>query len=93
MPRVYNLVIKHLPGHHFPTSAAVDLGQLKSELEKALLDMLNHDFERLLQLMYLVDVPQQAFEEAMKEGSIKSIAARLAELLIHREWQKTRFRQ
>ena len=64
---------------------------LKEDLVKEVQYLIGHQFESLLQLLYRVDVPEQEFQAALKEGE-GAIAERIARLLADRQLQKMRLR-
>ena len=55
--------------------------------------LLNHDFERLMSCMYMIDVPEQRFSEAVKLPEKDRPARAIAELIIEREVQKMESRK
>lgn len=65
-----------------------DAADLTSELEARIAWLLKHDYERLLNAVYLLDLPERAFREAMALASNEATARRLAELILVREREK-----
>lgn len=66
----------------------IDDDAFKQKLTQVIAYLLAHDFERLLQAMYRIDVQEQAFAHALQEG-----AESIAELVIQRELKKIAFRE
>ena len=92
LPRLYNLLVKHLPSGTLPAETVVDAELMHKEVSQILKDLLENDFQQLLQLMYRVDVTQKKFEAAMKQPSLQAIADQLTKLVLMRELEKLRFR-
>ena len=63
---------------------------LKKELIKVITHLLNNDFERLLQIMYRIDINEQKFNQAFIEK--ENIASSITDLVIERELQKVQSR-
>ncbi|HOI32101.1 MAG: hypothetical protein PHG67_05100 [Bacteroidales bacterium] len=62
--------------------------ELHSRLKLFLLDLLEHDFERLCALMYRHDVSETHFNEALHRKTDEERADEIATLVIEREKQK-----
>lgn len=58
---------------------------LEAWLAAQLAPMLDHQFERLAQLMYRLDVPETRFHEAMAAPDTPGRAKALARLMVDRE--------
>ena len=65
------------------------LEELKKLLRVVITDLLEHNFERLVQIMYRLDIDEQKFNTAF---SMTDIPAEIAELVIHRELEKVQTR-
>jgi hypothetical protein len=69
----------------------------KASLRKALAldlnELLLHDFEKLVQLLYRVDVPEQKLRTVLAENTGKDAGELLADLLIKRQEEKTALRR
>lgn len=63
---------------------------LKKELTKVITDLLNNDFERLLHIMYRIDIDEQKFNQAFTQK--ENIAYSITDLVIERELQKVQSR-
>lgn len=61
--------------------------QLLSEI---IYHLLQDDFERLVNLMYRMDVPENQFHIALQNGNSKESAISLATLVVQRELQRVR---
>ncbi len=72
-----------------PTSEYEDLVQWLTPYITRLLD---HHFEKLLQLLYRVDVSENLFKEAIGQSNSDHIASSIARLIIDRQIQKMQIR-
>lgn len=66
------------------------LEELKTALRKVISYLLDKEFERLLQIMYRIDVPEEKFNHAFQEKG--NIAEKITDLVIERELQKVQTR-
>lgn len=66
---------------------------LMKELSRRIGFLLKHDFERLMSCMYMIDVPEQSFSEAVNLPEKDGPARAIAELIIEREVQKMESRK
>jgi hypothetical protein len=62
--------------------------KIKTHLSKYITDLIEHDFEKLCNLVYRHDVSEVKFHEALTSGNVKSQAENIADLVIDRELQK-----
>jgi hypothetical protein len=67
--------------------------QLHAWLSARMLQLLNHDLNRLMALLYRADVSESVFQAAMHEGTASDIANALAWAFIHREHQRLQTRR
>lgn len=67
---------------------AADMEVLKNKLAQVIVDLLLHDMERLLGILYRIDVKEEKVKEAFAQHDPRLIAPRLADLIIGRELQK-----
>ena len=67
--------------------------ELKAALMGRLKELIAHDFERLVQAMYRMDVQESKFAAAMACSSVNEQAAALAEIVLERELQRLAFRK
>lgn len=68
----------------------LSLEALKNLLAKQVLYMLERDFERLLQALYRIDVPEQRFRESLTS---EDPAGQIADLILQRELLKVQTRR
>ncbi len=68
--------------------AHIDRDSLKARLKIFILDLLQHDFEHLCNLMYRHDVKESLFNEALMLANDSLRAEVIADLVIDRELQK-----
>lgn len=66
---------------------------LVQELGRRVEFLLKHDFERLMSCMYMVDISEQRFSEAIKLPEEDKPARVIAELILEREVQKMESRK
>src|SRR4051812_4563965 len=65
---------------------------LKDWLIAEIVKMLMHDMEKLLNILYRIDVNERKVKEAFAQSDPKRIAPELARLIIEREMQKAETR-
>jgi hypothetical protein len=65
-----------------------DQRQLQQQLEKQINYLINNDFNRLVQLLYTVDVEEQKLKAILQQQPHKDAAAIIAELMLARQLQK-----
>jgi hypothetical protein len=66
---------------------------LIEELGRRVDFLLRHDLERLMTSMYLLDVPEEKFAEAVRRPAHEGPARILAEIILEREVEKMQTRQ
>ena len=66
---------------------------LISELAHRVAWLMKHDYQRLLNAVYLLDIPERRFNEASSLPTNEATARSLAELIIQRERQKLESRR
>lgn len=69
----------------------IDLTDFQSELADVVYGLLRTDFERLLQIVYRIDISQKKFEQAIESGAAAA-SVKIANLIIEREIEKAAFR-
>jgi len=74
-------------------AATADLKQLEAAVAERLLTMMQHQPERLAQLFYRIDVPEDAFRQALAQPTEAEQARALAQAALQRELQKAAFRR
>jgi len=62
-------------------------------LQKEIQYLLDNNFEKLLNIMYRIDIGEDRFREALSNQRSKDISYELAELVVERELQKVRSRK
>ena len=67
--------------------------RLREALIVFVLDLLQHDFHRLSNLLYRHDVSEKAIVSALSSGTIDEKAKHIADLIIDREMQKVATRK
>jgi len=65
-----------------------DMEQLHEYLSRAISELLDRDFNRLLVALYRIDVSEHKVAEAISQENAGEIAPKLATLIIERELQK-----
>ncbi len=67
--------------------------ELKKRLQVFIADLLEHDFQKLCNLIYRHDVKEEKFQRALRQGNINKQASEIADLVIEREMQKVETRK
>lgn len=67
--------------------------ELHSRLQVFVAELLEHNFEKLCNMIYRHDVQESKFHEAIGYGTIAEQSARIADLVLDREMEKVRTRQ
>lgn len=73
-------------------SNGIDRDAIRDKLAIVIAHLLEHNFEKLLQAMYRLDVAEPKFHRAMHESAPVDLPYALADLVIEREMQKVRTR-
>lgn len=76
---------QQIPAAYFESLSGDELSR---RLKVFILDLLQHDFHRLCNLIYRHDVPESKFNEALSGPDIEVQAEAIAQLVIEREMQK-----
>ncbi|TPE40598.1 hypothetical protein [Pontibacter mangrovi] len=71
---------------------SADLEALEYKIAHLVQQLLRHDFNRLLHILYRIDVDERKVKEAMIDADEEIIATRIARLILKREIQKTEIR-
>ena len=66
---------------------------LKKELAVYINELLLHNFDKLVQLLYRVDVPEKLLKKVLSENKQRDAGELIAELLIKRQEEKIAMRQ
>ena len=69
------------------------LKKLQEALSLKIESLLRGDMEKLLWIMYRIDVKDSLVDQAMQLGEVKKIALKLSELIIERQLKKMNYRQ
>lgn len=56
-------------------------------------DLLLHDFDKLVQILYRIDVPEKTLKKVLEENKERDAGELIAELLIKRQEEKIALRQ
>jgi hypothetical protein len=73
-------------------SATKSIDELKIALAKYINDLINHDFDKLLRLLYKVDVSEKILRANLRQQE-KDAGVVIAEMVIDRQLQKIETRQ
>jgi hypothetical protein len=65
---------------------------IREKLETVIAYLLLHNFEKLCQAMYRLDVSERKFDEVMTRSAPEDLPGDIADLVIEREMQKVRTR-
>lgn len=76
-----------------PPEQLQDIDTLLEALADRVAHLLHHDFPRLLNAMYLLDVAEERFNEALAHANPAARARRVAEVILEREIEKARSRE
>jgi hypothetical protein len=69
------------------------LDRLTQNLALKIESLLRNDMEKLLWILYRIDVKDNLVDEAMSLGEVKKIAGKLAHLVIERQLKKINYRK
>lgn len=75
-----------------PEPEPTSFGDQRLLLIKAVDDLIHHDFNKLLNILYRIDVDEHKLRHALFE-SVLPTAETIADLIIDRQQQKIRFRE
>lgn len=82
------------PGNLLPsTPGFIDREFIRTRLTGVIRHMLDHEFEKLCNTMYRLDVSETKFNSVLTGEARGDIPGRLADLVIDREIQKVKTRQ
>lgn len=76
-----------------PESEGFGREALLEALKQRVLYLIQHDFNRLLTAMYILDVAEDRFKNAMATPGLDNAAGAVAEVILEREMQKVITRQ
>jgi uncharacterized protein YwgA len=66
----------------------IPLEELKQKLSQHINQLINHDFEKLVSLLYRVDVNENKIRQLLKQEEGENAAGLIADLIIERQKQK-----
>ncbi len=69
-----------------------DLEMLKRELTLKIKELLQNNIEKLMSILYRIDVPQKSVDTIFELESIEEIPAKLSDAIINRQLEKARTR-
>ena len=80
----------------FELTVSADDGMELKEVRRVLIEkikfLLDHDFEKLISILYRIDVPEEKAKRALATSPEKNPADVLADLIIERQVQKVKSR-
>jgi uncharacterized protein YwgA len=74
-------------------SEAISLEELKQKLSLHINHLINHDFEKLVSLLYRVDVNENKMRRLLEQKRGEDAAGLIADLIIERQMQKIKSRR
>ena len=69
------------------------LAALRQQLTARIAYLIDHDFERLVRLLYAIDVDERGLKHLLQQQADKPAADLIADLMIERQLQKMAYRQ
>ena len=84
-------VIKQSMEIDLPENISVD--ELKEKLSVHINHLILHDFQKLVSILYRIDVSEAKLKYLLKENTDKDASLIIADLIIERQLQKIRSRQ
>jgi len=82
-----------LPRNEINKQNSPGMEELKSYLANAISELLDKDFNKLLNALYRIDVSEQKVTKILHEAPQKELAAELAAIVIDRQLQKVETRR
>jgi len=71
----------------------VSLEELRAELARKVNDLIQHDFQHLVYLLYRIDIDEGKLRRLLREFPGEDAGALIADLIIERQAQKVRTRE
>lgn len=89
----HDLICRHfqLEEKDFPAIESKD--ELRNALEALIIHLLDHDFQRLLNTCYKIDIDETTFKHILSQAAPDDVALKLADEVLRREMQKVKTRQ
>jgi len=85
--------IDRLVQHITPLLTAAQTKDIQQQLEQTINDLIQHNFERLVQLLYRIDVNEKKLKQLLNAYPQTDAATIIAELIIERQLQKLQTRK
>ncbi len=82
-----------LPPTEINNRENIDMEVLRSYLVKVISELLDKDFNRLIQAMYRIDISENEFKSALSTINPEGIPEEIANLVIKRELEKVESRK
>ena len=93
IPIASELVLNHFGLEEFSVKEEGDrLGNFQTELKRIIVYLLEKDFERLVRIMYRVDIDEEKVKYALSGLDEKEPADLIVEYVINREMEKAKTR-
>jgi Asp-tRNA(Asn)/Glu-tRNA(Gln) amidotransferase B subunit len=73
--------------------ATLSLNELKQKLSLHINHLINHDFEKLVSLLYRIDINESKLKQLLQQKQGADAADTIADLIIERQLQKIKSRQ
>lgn len=73
-------------------ATSLSLEELKEKMVIEINEMINHDFEKLVSLLYRIDVDENKMKYLLQQGQGENAATLITDLIIERQLQKIRNR-
>lgn len=67
--------------------------ELKQHLADRIAQMIDHSFDKLVNILYRIDVSEEKFKAVLKDYQPPEVPEKLAELIIERHMQKLKWRK
>jgi hypothetical protein len=71
----------------------ISMDELKEKIGILINEMIQHDFQKLVAILYRIDVSEAKLKYLLKENSGEDAGKLIAELIIERQTEKIKFRQ
>lgn len=71
----------------------ISFAELKEKLANYIHHLINHDFNKLVSLLYRIDVSESKLKQLLKDNPSEDAGRVMAELIIERQQQKLRSKQ
>jgi hypothetical protein len=72
---------------------AIAAGELRSRLAAHINELINHDFHRLVSLLYRIDISEKKLKQLLADNPGQDAAPMIAGMIIERQAQKAGLRQ